>query len=121
MAKVVHFEIPVDDAERAQRFYRSMFDWDVQGYGEQPYWLVQAGPEDEPGANGALLARSEVHSSPVVIIGVDDIDSALRRATDEGAQVVHERQAVPQMGWSAYFRDPEGNVVGLWQSDESAG
>jgi hypothetical protein len=27
-----------------------------------------------------------------------------------------ERQPVGEMGWSAYFADPEGNTVGLWQS-----
>lgn len=120
MSKVVHFEIPVDDAERAQQFYESVFGWAVQGYGDMPYWLVQAGPEDEVGADGALIGRSEVHSAPVVIIGVDDLDDAMQRATEAGASVAHGKQAVPGMGWSSYLRDTEGNVIGLWQSDESA-
>lgn len=120
MAKVVHFEIPVDDPERAQQFYQAVFDWKVQGYGDFPYWLVQAGPEDERGADGALIGRSETHRAPVVIIGVEDLDASTQRATEAGAQLVQGKQAVPGMGWSAYLRDPEGNVIGLWQSDESA-
>ena len=120
MSKVVHFEIPVDDAERAQRFYSSVFGWTIEGWGEEPYWLVTAGDEDEMGADGALLQRSEVHAAPVVIVGVDDIDAALQRATDAGAKLVHGKNAVPGMGWSGYVEDPEGNVIGVWQTDESA-
>ena len=120
MSKVVHFEIPVDDPARAQAFYSSVFGWRVQGWGDQPYWLVQAGEEGEQGADGALIARSDVHAAPVVVIAVDDIDAALERATAAGADLVHGRQAVPGMGWSGYVRDTEGNIIGLWQNDESA-
>ena len=30
MRKVVHFEIPADDVDRATRFYGSVFGWDVR-------------------------------------------------------------------------------------------
>lgn len=53
MAKIVHFEIPVDDPDRASAFYRAAFDWEISGFGDEPYWLVRAGAEDEPGADGA--------------------------------------------------------------------
>ena len=120
MSKVVHFEIPVEDADRAQKFYGDVFGWEAQGYGEQPYWLVTAGAEDERGADGAFIKRSEVHASPVIIIAVDDIDSALQRAQDAGARLLNEKVAVPGMGWSGYVEDTEGNVIGMWQNDESA-
>lgn len=121
MSKVVHFEIPVDDTDRAQQFYREVFDWKIQGWGDAPYWLIEAGAEDEQGADGALIARSDVHAAPVVVIDVDDLDAALDRAAAAGAQQVHGKEAVPGMGWSAYVRDTEGNIIGVWQSDESAG
>lgn len=120
MARVVHFEIPVDDPERAQSFYREVFDWKLSGYGDAPYWLASTG-ESDAGIDGALIGRSDVHAATVVVIDVDDVDAAMARATEAGAEQVHGKQAVPGMGWSSYFRDPEGNVVGLWQTDESAG
>lgn len=120
MPRIVHFEIPVDDAERAQGFYRSVFDWELQGYGDGGYWLATTGAEGEPGIDGALIQRGEVHRSPVVIVDVPSLDEGLRRATDAGAELVQERLAVPGMGWAAYVRDPEGNVLGLWESDPSA-
>jgi uncharacterized protein len=120
MSKVVHFEIPVDEPDRAQKFYAGVFGWDIQGWGDQPYWLVTAGAQEEPGADGALIARGEVHKAPVVVIGVEDLDAALQRVAATGARVVEDKQPVPGMGWAAYVEDTEGNVIGIWQSDESA-
>jgi predicted enzyme related to lactoylglutathione lyase len=120
MAKVVHFEIPVDDAERASAFYREALGWEVTGFGGQTYWLVTAGAEDEAGANGALIARGDVHKSPVLIAGVADIDEAVQRVVQAGGRIVHAKLPVPGVGWSAYFTDPEGNTIGLFQADPTA-
>lgn len=120
MAQVVHFEIPVDDPDRAKDFYRAVFDWKLEGYGDTPYWLASTGDQGGMGIDGALIGRSEVHRSTVVVIDVEDLDDAVERAVGAGAAEVHPKQAVPGMGWSAYVRDPEGNVIGLWQSDEHA-
>ena len=47
---------------------------------------------------------------------VDDIDAALEKINALGGSTVLPRQDVGGMGWSAYFKDTEGNVVGLWQN-----
>ena len=120
MPRIVHFEIPVDDPERAQAFYRDVFGWELSGWGETPYWLASTGSEGEAGIDGALIGRGEVHQATVVVIEVPSLDDAIADATGAGAELVHDRQAVSGMGWSAYLRDPEGNVIGLWESDESA-
>ena len=88
MGKVVHFEIPVDDPDRAKTFYETAFGWSFQGYGDQPYWLTAIGPEDAGGIEGALIGRGDVHAHPVVIIDVDDIDAAMQGAIDAGAEKV---------------------------------
>lgn len=121
MSKIVHFEIPVDDPPRAIAFYRDALGWDISGYGDERYWMVQAGAADEPGADGALIERSDLHRSPVLIAGVGDIDATLERVRAAGGEVVSDRAAVPGVGWAAYVRDPEGNIVGVFQPDESAG
>lgn len=69
MTKIVHFEIPADDPQRASAFYRDALGWEITRYGDQPYWLVRAGEDDEPGANGALVTREDLHRSPVLIAG----------------------------------------------------
>lgn len=120
MAKVVHFEIPVDDPERATAFYRSSLGWDISGFGDMPYWLVRGGAEDEPGADGALIARGDVHQHPVLIVGVGSVADALARVEAAGGRVVQGRMAVPGVGWSAYVEDTEGNIVGLFEPDTAA-
>jgi predicted enzyme related to lactoylglutathione lyase len=120
MSKMVHFEIPVEDPERAEAFYRDVLGWTVSRFGEEPYWLVRAGEDDEPGANGALVHREELHQSPVLIAGVADIDDILSRVRSCGGEVAVGKQPVPGVGWSAYARDPEGNTIGFFQEDPQA-
>ena len=120
MSKIVHFEIPVDDPDRASAFYRDALGWEISGFGEQPYWLVRAGADDEPGANGALIGRGDVHQSPIVIAGVEDIDDALNRILQSGGQVVQGKLPIPGVGWSAYVLDSEGNTIGLFQTQGAA-
>jgi predicted enzyme related to lactoylglutathione lyase len=120
MSKIVHFEIPVDDSARAAAFYRGVLGWEVSGFGDQPYWLVRAGDEGEPGADGALIARGDIHRSPVLIAGVDDLDAAVARVETHGGTVVQPKLPIPGVGWAAYFVDPEGNTIGLFQDDTNA-
>jgi uncharacterized protein len=120
MTKIVHFEIPVDDSQRATAFYRDALGWQISGFGEQPYWLVRAGEDDEPGVNGALIGRGELHRSPVLIAGVEDLDGALSRIQRCGGTVTQGKLPIPGVGWSAYILDPEGNTIGLFQADTGA-
>jgi uncharacterized protein len=127
MDKVVHFEIPVDDAARAKEFYRSIFDWqldDMDMGGGNIYTTVTTTPIDEqsriptdPGAiNGGLMQRSPDTPAPVITIGVTAIDDALKKIEADGGSVVQPRTEIPDMGAFAYFKDSEGNVVGLWET-----
>jgi len=120
---VVHFEIPVDDEERAGKFYSSAFGWDVSPMPEMSYTIIKTTPTDErgmpsvPGAiNGGMFRREGTVTSPVVTVDVDDIDAALEKIEALGGSTVTPREEVGGMGWAAYFRDTEGNVVGLWQN-----
>jgi predicted enzyme related to lactoylglutathione lyase len=120
VAKVVHFEIPVDDAARAKAFYADALGWEITGWGDVPYWLVKAGAEGEPGADGALIARGDVHRTPVLIVGVADLDGSIADVEAAGGTVVQGRMPVPGVGWSAYVTDTEGNTIGLFESDDRA-
>ena len=76
--------------------------------------------DEEPGANGALAGRGDLHRSPVLTVGVDDIDDALRPVRRYGGTVAQPKLPVPGIGWSAYVLDSEGNTIGLFQPDTSA-
>jgi predicted enzyme related to lactoylglutathione lyase len=125
MRKVVHFEIPADDVERAKSFYGSVFDWDLNTMqmDEGDYTIVTTTPVDdsmmptEPGAiNGGLMERSDLTPSPVITIDVDDIEQSLKDVEAAGGSTVTPRTPIPGMGAFGYFKDPEGNVMGLWET-----
>jgi uncharacterized protein len=125
MRKVVHFEIPADDVERAKSFYGSVFDWELNTMqmDEGEYTIVTTTPVDdsmmptEPGAvNGGLMQRSNETPSPVITIDVDDIEQSLKDVEAAGGSTVTPRTAIPGMGAFGYFKDPEGNIMGLWET-----
>ncbi len=120
MPKIVHFEIPVDDAAHASAFYQQALGWEVTGFGEMEYWLVKAGDPAEPGADGALIARGYLHQTPVLIAGVEDLNDTLRRVEQAHGEILQGKLPIPGVGWSAYFRDSEGNAIGVFQADQDA-
>ncbi len=124
--RVVHFEIPFDDGDRARAFYRDAFGWNINEIPEMHYSIVQTGPVDEAGypteggyIGGGMLKRESPTDRPVITIEVDDIDEALATVESLGGMGVVGRQEVGEMGWAAYFRDVEGNLMGLWQSRQA--
>jgi uncharacterized protein len=127
MARVVHFEIHADDLDRASRFYSDLFGWEVSKWdGPVDYRLVTTGPEKAPGINGALMKRMHpVTGSDGVIafvctVDVDDLDKHVARGVELGGTVALPKMPVPGVGWLAYLKDTEGNVLGLMQADPTA-
>jgi predicted enzyme related to lactoylglutathione lyase len=123
MNEIVHFEIPVDDLDRAQKFYKSNFGWQLNYVKEMDYTIIQTTEVDEknmpkkPGSiNGGMMKRSKNVNAPVVTISVTSIDDALAKIEKNGGKAIGKKMEVENMGWSAYFKDPEGNVIGLWQN-----
>jgi len=127
MDKVVHFEIPTDDHERAKRFYGDVFGWHLQDMptGADTYTFAITSPVDEKfqhresGAiNGGMFKRSPQLpvDKPVITIGVESIDEHARKIAAAGGSMVVPKGEVPDMGYYAYFKDSEGNLMGLWET-----
>jgi len=123
MDRVVHFEIPADNLSRAKKFYSTVFGWKMNDAPELEYVMVgttesnEMGMPKEPGSiNGGMLERQEPVKYPVVTIAVDNIDQAASTIEKNGGKLVRAKMPVGDMGFAAYFKDTEGNVVGLWQN-----
>ncbi|MEV4318697.1 VOC family protein [Actinocrispum sp. NPDC049592] len=122
--RVVHFEIPVDNDSRAREFYSQAFGWQVMEVPNVGYNVAVTGPTTEqtgptvPGfINGGLLDRGVgAVKQPVITIGVDSVDEALAAVEKAGGKTITTREPVGDLGFSAYFADPEGNILGLWES-----
>ncbi|WP_043497891.1 VOC family protein [Georgenia sp. SUBG003] len=120
--RVVHFEIPFDDAGRAKAFYREVFGWTMRDMPGWDYVTVSSGPTREDGSatepgyiGGGMTARTGVNGTTVITIDTDDADATLATVAAHGGEVLQDKMPVGDLGFAAYFRDPEGNVVGLWQ------
>ncbi len=122
--RIVHFEIPFDDGDRARKFYGEAFGWTLSEMPEMGYTIVMTGPvtdsgmPTEPGyINGGMFARNDQYPTvPVITVDVASIDDALNRIEQLGGSTVLAKQQVGDMGFAAYFQDPEGNVMGLWET-----
>lgn len=128
---IVHFEIPADQPERAVKFYRELFGWDIKKYegsaaNGMDYWMVQTVPTDaegrpsRPGVNGGLMPRMFPGQPPVNYIAVEDVDDFIGKAERLGAKVMMGKHPVPGMGWFAQLTDPEGNIFAIWETDPKA-
>jgi predicted enzyme related to lactoylglutathione lyase len=120
--RVVHFEIPFDDADRASKFYADTFGWQMMSMPEMGYVMVSTGPSGDQGPtesgfiNGGMLKREGEWTAPNLVVDVANLEDALKTVSENGGTTVVERQPVGDMGFTAYFRDSEGNLVGLWEN-----
>jgi len=128
MGRVVHFEIHAADPERSREFYEQVFGWGFQQWGEQPYWVVITGEDGTLGIDGGLVPRrgdlpdrGAPVNSFVATVDVVDLDATIDAVEKAGGEVRVPRTPVPHVGWLAYVADPDGNLFGLMESDESAG
>ena len=122
MPRVVHFEIPTDNPERAIEFYQKVFDWQIQKWpGPTDYWLVTTGPADQPGINGGIMHRpAGPRAATVNTVEVASLDDTVATIERSGGKVVVPRMPIPGVGYLAYCADPEGNVFGVMQPDRNA-
>jgi predicted enzyme related to lactoylglutathione lyase len=122
MGRVVHFEIHASDLDRAERFYRDVFGWDVQKFdGPIDYRLLNTGPKSESGIDGALVERRGGSDGEAVIayvctVDVDDIAATEQKVKEAGGEQVVDRQEIGEVGQLSYFKDTEGNIFGALQA-----
>jgi predicted enzyme related to lactoylglutathione lyase len=120
--KVVHFEIPSDNVERAKKFYQDTFGWKITPVPELKYTLLgtvevdQNNMPKELGAiNGGLMERSFGIKGPVITINVGNIEESIEKIKKQGGKIIQGKMEVSNIGLIAYFQDTEGNILGLIQ------
>jgi predicted enzyme related to lactoylglutathione lyase len=116
--KVCYIEIPATDVERSADFYAGVFGWRIRrrGDGRRAFddttgevsgtWVVGRPPSSAPGL--------------LLYIMVDSVSATLDAVRAHGGEVVQPIGAdAPEV--TARFRDPGGNVIGLYQEPGRAG
>ncbi|MBI3840558.1 MAG: VOC family protein [Thaumarchaeota archaeon] len=123
--RVVHFEVPAKNMKRAKAFYSKVFGWkanDLKMPGTD-YSLVSTTEVDKDGRpsapgsiNGGLMKMTKPFTGPVVTLQVDDIVAALKAVEKNGGETVTKKTSMGEWGSFGYFRDSEGNLMGLFQT-----
>jgi predicted enzyme related to lactoylglutathione lyase len=112
---LVHFEWRSRDAQRLKEFYGSIFSWKF----EDPtpgYTMIETGSKSGVG----IFHLPPDQPIPVGIcpfVEVDDLTAYEEKARGAGGNVVMSNQPVPGMGTFSVFTDPDGNSIGLWQTE----
>lgn len=108
-----YIEIPALDLRKSADFYESVFGWSVRGR-----------DTDHPGfddGSGALIghwirSRAPSRESGIVpYIYVNRIDETVQRIAASGGEMVKLPYPEGDL-WVATFRDPAGNLIGIWQA-----
>ena len=94
MDPVVHFEVPADDSERAQAFYKQAFGWEFTPNPELNYTLITTSPAGEdmrPGSgtiNGGIAERYPEAKGAIIVIGVDSVEALMAAVQEAGGTEV---------------------------------
>ena len=125
--RIVHFEIEAIDQGRAKNFYAKAFGWQMEQMGEEMsnYVVVTTGDPKEPGGiNGGIYAAppgsaKELNSFSCVV-GVDNIDQAMKNVQSAGGEVLGDKMDIPHIGVFVRCKDTEGNIFTMLQPLPSA-
>ena len=125
MFNPVHFEIPADNVERAQKFYGELFGWQIKQFtGPTPmeYWEIRtSAAEGEMGLlGGGMMQRQMPEQRITIYIEVPSVDDYADRVKRLGGQVIFPKAVVPGMGYFAVCVDQEKNGFGLWETNPNA-
>jgi predicted enzyme related to lactoylglutathione lyase len=110
--KICYLEIPSTDIARSVDFYRRVFGWNTRRRGDGSIAF-----DDGVGEVSGTWVNGRPASSTVgllLYIMVDSVEEAVARVLAQGGEIVQPIGAdAPEI--TARFRDPAGNILGLYQ------
>lgn len=109
MNPICHFEIGCRDRAKTKEFFGKLFDWKMED--ADPATHIRTG--DAVGGHITALGH-EPHNYTIFYVKVDDVKTYLEKAGSLGGKTLVGPLAIPA-GTFAWFADPEGNTIGLWQ------
>ncbi len=115
------FEIPATDLDRAQKFYESIFGFEMINQEMENMGMKMAAFPYEPGsgkaAGGLIQSQMHVPSDKGALIYLNanpNMDPVIEKIEANGGKVVMPKMKISdEIGYMAFFTDTEGNKVGL--------
>ena len=108
---VVHFDIGCRDLGKTNEFYTKLFGWQTSEYGPLS---KKVATNCEEGINGYLTSLGhEPHNYVMIYVEVESIADTLQEIGELGGEVVIPETEIPGGGHFAWFKDTDGNMLGL--------
>ena len=113
MLRVVHFEIPASDLDRAVKFYKGVFWWDISKWQwEEEYFSVMTWKDGEWIDWWIEKGKTWAYTC---VIEVPDIDKYIKKITEAWWSVIDGKRDIWWMWYVAYLKDPEWNMFWLFE------
>jgi predicted enzyme related to lactoylglutathione lyase len=113
--KICYVEMPASDIQRSADFYEKVFGWQIRKRGDGAIAF-----DDSVGqVSGTWVTGRPPSTTPglLIYIMVDDVTATIKSVIAHGGELVQPIGAdAPEI--TARFRDPGGNVIGLYQQPE---
>ncbi|MBN2259175.1 MAG: hypothetical protein JW702_01370 [Clostridiales bacterium] len=117
MSTIVHFELAYEDKDRVKNFYKNVFDWQYESDDFFDYDLIYTKENSKNyGINGGLQGENNFNQKIILTIECDQIEKKINDVISNGGIIIVPTQELPGIGKLAYFRDPEGTIMGLMES-----
>jgi uncharacterized protein len=119
---IVHFEIPSDNIERANKFCTDLFGWKMEKVpGPMEYWMFTTGANNngEQTFSGGVMERKipSCHEQITIYIAVNSVKEYAKRVEELGGKVIKPKTEVRSYGWFALCMDTENNIFALWEAN----
>jgi predicted enzyme related to lactoylglutathione lyase len=109
---LTYLHLPAVDVQQSATFYEQVFGWKIRGRDTD-----HPGFDDRTGnVSGAWVTNQAISREPGLLpyIYVDRMDDIIEQIKTLGGEVIKAPYPEGNL-WVATFRDPAGNVIGLWQ------
>jgi len=114
-----HIEFLTGDVERSKAFYGSVFNWEFDAIPGTDYVNVRTSEDGIDGGIGGLAqatgTRPPAPNGVFAYLLAPDMDATIAAIERVGGEIVIPKTDVMGMGEFAHFRDPDGNLIGLWR------
>lgn len=119
MSTIVHFDVPVDNIDRAKKFYKELFGWKIERMpGEMEYYGISTADETgKEGIAGGMGKRGDPSQRITNYFGVSSIDAYSKKTEELGGKTIMPKTKIPRYGYLAICLDTENNVFGLWETE----
>jgi len=114
---VVHFEIGCRDREKTVAFYQKLFEWTMSP--NEIATEIVTGPESDVTGHIVSLGHEPFHYTQFYV-EVEDLTASLQKAESLGGKILVPPVPRPTGGRFAWFRDPEGNTIGLIEATKAS-